>query len=56
MEAILNGDDLTIKVKLEQGKPSSTGKSTVRYSSGGFQPVPKGNGLRVNVTAIEKKD
>lgn len=55
MEATLKGSKLTIVVDLETGKLSSTGKSTIRYSSGGFQPIPGGNGMKVNITVIDKK-
>jgi hypothetical protein len=55
MESTLKGNKLSLAVDLEPGKLSSTGKSTIRYSSGGFQPIPGGNGLKVNITVIEKK-
>lgn len=53
MDVKLRGDELTITCKLEKGTLSSTGKSLVKFSSGGFQPVPGGNGMKLNVTVIE---
>jgi len=53
MEMKLKGDDLTLNITLDKGQASSTGKSIVRYSSGGFQPIPGGSGLKVNVTVIQ---
>jgi hypothetical protein len=55
MEATLKGNKLVLSVDLETGKLSSTGKSTIRYSSGGFQPIPGGNGMKLNLTVIDKK-
>lgn len=45
---------LEIRVPLGKGRPSSTGKSLVRYSTGGFVPVEGEDGLKVNLTAISK--
>jgi len=53
MECKLKGDELILTLHLEKGQLSSTGKSLVRFSSGGFQPIPGGNGLKVNVTVIQ---
>lgn len=47
------GNRLTIEVELDpKGRPSSTGRSMVVYSSGGFVPIE--NGLKVNLTVIKK--
>ena len=44
---------LEIRVKLGPGTPSSTGKSLVVASTGGFVAV--GDGLKVNLTAIKPR-
>lgn len=54
MDVSVNGDELTIKVKLGKPTPSSTGKSMIRFSSGGFQGINGTNGLKVNLTVIQK--
>jgi hypothetical protein len=50
MKATLKGNMLVIEIALDKGKPSSTGKSIIRFSSRGFQHVS--DGLRANVTVI----
>lgn len=44
---------LEIRVKLGPGTPSSSGKSLVVVSTGGFVPV--GDGIKVNLTAIKPR-
>lgn len=44
---------LHINLKLGAGKTSSTGKSTVMASTGGFQPIP-GTAYRYNLVVIKK--
>lgn len=54
MKATLKGSTLTIEVELDpKGKSSSTGKSTIKYTSRGFVPIGDGT-LRVNLTVISK--
>lgn len=50
MKATIKGSVLHLEIPLEKGHPSSTGKSTIRFSSRGFQHVA--DGLRANVTVI----
>ena len=45
---------LEIRQKLDTGRPSSTGKSLVVASTGGFVPV-NGANLKVNLTAIKPR-
>jgi len=55
MKAELKGRRLTIVVELnKEGRPSSTGKSILLYSSGGFQ-WPEGLGLGISVNVIKSK-
>ena len=51
MDASVKGESIALSFKLEKGRPSSTGKSTVRYTTGGY--VSLGNNLRVSVNVIE---
>ncbi len=44
---------LEITQALGKGKVSSTGKSTVMLSTGGFQPIP-GTDYRYNLVVIKK--
>jgi len=55
MMVVRKGSKLTITVLLdEKGKPSSTGKSTILYSSGGFQ-WPEGAGVGISINVIKSK-
>jgi hypothetical protein len=49
-----NGNKMVIEIELDpEGWPSSTGKSLVVFSSGGFVPVDEE--LKVNLTVIKKR-
>jgi hypothetical protein len=48
MKITKNDNKLTIEVELEAGHPSSTGKTTILYSSGGFK-YEQGVGVSLNV-------
>lgn len=55
--AALDGDRLHIMIPLgpearKNAHVSSTGKSRLLASTGGFAQVPGGDGVKVNVTAI----
>jgi hypothetical protein len=55
MQATLKGRRLTIVVEIEkEGHQSSTGKSTLLYSSGGFQ-WPEGLGVGISLNVIKSK-
>lgn len=47
------GGFLEIRQRVGAGTPSSSGKSTVVVSTGGFKPVD-GSDVKVNLTAITK--
>lgn len=56
MKTTLKGNKLVIEVELtpkEQRKLSSTGKSRIAFSSGGFASI--GKDLKVNLTVISPK-
>jgi hypothetical protein len=45
---------LEIRQRIGKGTPSSTGRSLVVVSTGGFKEIDGGSGLKVNLTAIKK--
>jgi len=54
MKIIKNGNKLTLEIELDPtGKPSSTGKTTILYSSGGFK-YEQGIGVSVNVVKSKR--
>lgn len=55
MKVTVKGDTVVIELKLQKARESSTGKSLIRFSSGGFKDVDGNNSLRANVTVIERK-
>lgn len=48
------GNILKIEIELGEGRPSSTGKTTVLYSSGGFQWNSE-KGVGINLTVCKSK-
>lgn len=53
MQVERKGNQLTITVPLDpKGKPSSTGKSIILYTSGGFLRIE--DDLAINLTVIKK--
>ena len=53
MEAKIEGDMLTIKIRLTEGTISSSGKSLVVATSGGFIPIP-GSELKISFNVIKQ--
>lgn len=49
------GGYLEIRQKIGQGTPSSTGRSLVVVTTGGFKEIDGGSGIKVNLTAIKKR-
>lgn len=49
MQCEKNGDTLIIKVKLGKPRPSSTGRTNIVYTSGGFVPIGE-DGMKINLT------
>jgi hypothetical protein len=45
---------LEIRQRISKGTPSSTGRSLVVVSTGGFKEIDGGSGVKVNLTAIKK--
>lgn len=55
MKATLNGKKLTLELDLkEHPQPSSTGKTLIAYSSGGFVAIDNGYKVNITVTAPRK--
>lgn len=54
IQITVNGDEVTIKVKLTAGTPSSTGKSLVVATSNGFVPVA-GSDIKVSLNIIKPR-
>lgn len=55
MKVTVKGDTVVIELKLHKPRESTTGKSMIRYSSGGFKDLDGHSSLRANVTVIERK-
>ena len=53
MEVSIKGDNVALTFTLDTGHPSSTGKSTIRYTTGGYVAV--GGNLLASVNVIEGK-
>lgn len=54
MEAKLEGNELTIKVTVSSGVPSSTGKTLVVATTNGFTDVP-GTDLKMSLNVIKPR-
>lgn len=52
MEMKVNGNTLTITVPLGKGVPSSSGKTLVVATTGGFQPI-EGSNIKVSLNVIK---
>lgn len=51
IEASVKGKTLTLKIEVDssKSKPSSTGKSNVVFTTGGFVSLPTGQKLSINI-------
>jgi hypothetical protein len=54
MEAILKDNELTLKLILDKGKRSKSGKSMLVFTTKGFTEVP-GTDLRISINVIGKR-
>lgn len=56
LNSTVKGNDVTLKFKMDSDRPSSTGKSTIRYTTSGFKTVGSEDGkqLQVSITLIKK--
>jgi len=52
IKAVIKGKTLTITTTLGKGKLSSTGKSYVVATSGGFMDVPGAGKVKLNLSVI----
>ena len=51
------GNKITIVVEIdEKGRPSSTGKSTILYTTGGYSRIEGDIGISMTVIRYKKKD
>jgi len=50
MKVVRNGNKVTIEFELGSGYTSSTGKSTILFTSGGFKWI---EGLGINLTVLK---
>lgn len=51
----VDGEYLEARMRLDlTGRPSSTGKSTILTSTGGFREIMGTDGIRANLTVIRK--
>jgi len=51
VEVKVSGKKVTITFELQPPRPSSTGKTNIVFTTGGYVPV-SGTDMRVNLTAI----
>ena len=54
MKATVNGNKVTIEAELTPGVPSSTGKSLLVFTTGGFVPI-EGTGFKVAINIIKSR-
>jgi len=55
MRVELEGKKMVVEFELDdKGRPSSTGKSLIWFTTGGFVPIPNSN-LSISMTVIERK-
>ena len=50
----VNGNEVAIEFDLEEPHPSSTGRSQIRYTTGGYLPLPGSSGLLISINVIER--
>ncbi len=55
MQITKKGNTLTITCELQPPRPSSTGKTNILFTTGGFTPVQGENGMKVNLTVVTPK-
>jgi hypothetical protein len=54
MEATLKDNELTLKLTLDKGKRSNSGKSLLVFTTKGFKPI-EGTDLRISINVIGKR-
>jgi len=52
----VNGKTVTAVIHLDEGRPASTGKSTILYTTNGYVPIGKGMRISINIIAPNDKD
>ena len=56
MDVKVNGKTVTATIHLDEGRPASTGKSTILYSTNGYIPIGEGMRISINIIAPNDKD
>ncbi|UCG52849.1 MAG: hypothetical protein JSW58_04655 [Candidatus Latescibacterota bacterium] len=56
MKVKVNGNTVTATIELREGRPSSTGKSTILFTTGGYVPIAEGMRISINIIAPNDKD
>jgi len=54
MKVKLNDKEIVVEFELNERRPSSTGRSLIRFTTGGFIPIPNSS-LLISMTVIEKR-
>lgn len=54
MDIKIDGRKVVVTFNLQEPRPSSSGKSDLLYSTGGFVPI-NGTDMRINLTVIKPR-
>jgi hypothetical protein len=52
----VNGRIVTATIHLDEGRPASTRKSTILYTTNGYVPIEKGMRISINIIAPNDKE
>lgn len=55
MNVKIEGTTVTIIFTLQPPRPSSTGKTDIVYTTGGFSVLAPGSDLKINMTVVKSK-
>ena len=55
MDVKVNGRTVTATIHLDEGRPASTRKSTILYTTNGYVPIEKGMRISINIIAPNDK-
>ena len=55
MDVKVNGRTVTATIHLDEGRPASTRKSTILYTTNGYVPIGKGMRISINIIAPNDK-
>lgn len=54
MDVKVNGKTVTATIHLDEGRPASTRKSTIMFTTNGYVPIA--NGMRISINIIAPND